>query len=447
MGTAGAQGGAVALADSSGQVPLGRRRRDEVVGRRASHDRSVGRSGTWLARVCVALGASAVLFAVLAPSVDAAYARIEGTVTCDRQVRWVATASTDGTPSERTNNDVVVDYRADGSERWQPAGDPGAFDASNGFRFSGEFRLPDGVDVAQLRVTPRASWGPDEDGAPPGDPRFGRVELPAACATHPLVASVEPDCRTGSAAVVVRNVGDGPDRVRVSVDRVVARELELAPAGTASLEVPVLSGRDTTLRVAAGDFTLAERTVGGSCEPEDAEAVVLERCGPGDAVVLARTVSSSAELRIRVADELVHRSRTDVGVVVQRTLVLPEAAVPVDVEVELDGELASVATVGGCDGPSSGGGPCGGSRTPCASTEAADRGELPPVPPPPLQIELDPSTGLPVTGPWQRALVLLVGGVLLLVGGSAVLAGDRRRPVVSPLAVALAPYRQRWWQD
>jgi hypothetical protein len=246
---------------------------------------------------------------------------------------------------------------------------------------------------------------------------------------------------------VARNVDGGERAVTVAVDRVTVRELRLTGAEPSELTVPVLPGRPTRLGLSVDDTVLVDRAVAGGCAPSPARAVVLERCGPGDAVLLARGDRDGTELRLRVAGSVVHRTTSTADVVTQRTFTVPGRTAPV--QVELGGATAATGAVGACDGPTAGLLSCGSAPgvPPCDEAAAPAPLPPPPAPPPPLALELDPATGLPVTGPWQRALVLLAGGLLLALGGATVLAGDRRLPRSSPLAEALAPYRQRWWRE
>ena len=114
----------------------------------------------------------------------------------------------------------------------------------------------------------------------------------------------------------------------------------------------------------------------------------------------------------------------------------------------LDGDVAATGVIGGCDGPVAGLLSCGTPGWPdCDLSATAPTGPGPPSgQPPPLQID-GGAPVLPRTGPAQRAAGLLLGAALLLGGGVALSARDRRRPRPSVIGAALEPYRQRWWDD
>lgn len=400
------------------------------------------------ARIAVVSGLLLVLLALAAPSAAANYARVAASAGCDRVVTWQASASTEGTDADRTNLRVLVQFRADRTEPWTDAGPEGSFTPSNGFAFSGSFPLPDGVDAVEVKVEPLARWGPDADDAEPGGPRFATAEVPEACDRQPLTASQQVDCETGAVQVRARNLGDRPLTAEVVVDRVVARELPLSPGGEATLSVPVLAGRPTQVEVRSGDLVASSRTSGGDCPAEGPGAVVLERCGTelGRLVVSAGGGGEPVGVEVRVRGTTVDRSRAEPGRVVQRALEVPAQELPV--EVLLDGQVAAAGLVGGCDGPVAGLLSCGtpGHGACDLSSTRPSAPPEPPAPPPPLNLERG-GAELPRTGPAQRAIGLLLGGMLLLGGGASLAARDRRQPAPSVLDEALAPYRQRWWDD
>ena len=391
-----------------------------------------------------------VLLGVVAPPVGANYGRVSARVTCDRAVNWTASASTEGDAQDRTNRRVLVEYRATRGQEpvgeWTAAGPEGSFTADNDFRFTGSFQLPPTSDSADLRVTPLSDWGPDGDGDAPGGPRFSRATLPDGCADQPIVADVAGDCGNGGARVTVRNVGTAPAAVVVAADGVPVRQLQVAPDGTQELIVPVLEGRPSAVRVAAGDFVVAETTVDPDCGIAGPAAVIVERCSGRQAAVFATLGDAPAGAAdIRVGGAIVHTAEMEPGTVLQRTLELP-ASGTTPISVEIAGTTYSSGEIGSCSGPLAGAVSCGtDGLSPCGAGAAGDV-PPPPPPPPPTSIELEDPM-LPRTGPWERAVALTLGGALLLAGGLAVVGRDRRRPRSSPVAAAIAPYRQRWWDD
>lgn len=393
----------------------------------------------------MAIGVACVLFAVVVPTAEATYGRLSAEAGCDRVVEWTASASNAGSDDERTNLDVVVDYREAGDKAWLAAGS-GEFVPENDFSFSGSFELPAGSDVAELRVTPRSDWGPTGDGSAPGDPRFATASVPEVCAAQGLDLDIRPDCASGGAFVELTDLDGGSERAVVSVDRVVVREIDLSGHGSASLLVPLLDDRPTRIEVRNGDVELADRTLRSECDRSGASAVVIERCGARQAQLLANTDSSDTHtVQTRIGGAIVNRVEMTADRELQRTFELPGSGA-VDVEIDIDGSVVAVGDVGGCDGPVAGLVHCGDTGRPSCNT-AADPA-LPPPPPPPesLNIEVTESA-LPLTGPWERGIVLGLGGLLLLTGGLALLGHERGRPRPTPVADSLAPYRQRWWDD
>jgi LPXTG-motif cell wall-anchored protein len=420
---------------------LGRRRGR---GRRAATGRPRA-----AARVAMALGAVLVVLAVVAPAAGANYARLEATAGCDRVVTWRATASVEGSAADRTNDRVAVEFRPTGTDgAWRAAGPEGSFTEGDDFSFTGAFDLPEGVDEVELRVTALVPWGPDRDGASPGAPRFATAAVPSACQGQPLAASQQLDCATGGVTVQARNVGTAALVAEVVVDRNVVRELEVPPGGEATLVVPVLAGRATPVEVRAGSFVASAQVHGADCTVEGPTAVVVERCGAplGRLVVLATGADRAVNAQVVVRGTTVDEASIEPGTVLQRTLEVPATSLPV--EVRLDGQVAAAGRTGGCDGPVAGLLGCGTAGRPACDLSATrpTTPPTPPAPPPPLQIDTG-GAGLPRTGPAQRALGLLLGGVLLLGGGAALAARDRRRPAPSVLGAALEPYRQRWWDE
>jgi LPXTG-motif cell wall-anchored protein len=397
----------------------------------------------------VVAGLVLVVLSVLAPPAGANYARVEAAAGCDRVVTWQASASVEGSDAERTNERVVVEYRAAGSEApWRPAGPEGTFEPANDFAFGGTIELADGVDAVELRVMPLVSWGPDRDGDDPGDPRFATARVPAGCAAAPLVASQSLDCAAGAVSVSTRNAGEQPVRAQVLVDDVAVRTLEVPPNGRQDLVVPVLAGRATQVAVRAGDFVVSDQVQAADCAPDGARAVVLERCDApmGRLVVLASGAGEPTRTEVTVRGSTVVDTEVAAGSVLQRTLDVPAEALPV--EVRLDDQVGAAGSAGGCDGPIAGLLSCGTAAALPTCDLSATRPaavEAPPPPPPPMQV--DRGDVLPSTGPAQRGVGLALGGLLLFGGGGALALRDRRRPVPSALAGVLAPYRQRWWDD
>lgn len=236
---------------------------------------------------------------------------------CDRTVSWRASASTEGTDDERTNNLVVVDdpaRRCTDDDRWRSAGPEGAFSESNDFRFDGSFVLPDGVDQVEVRVRARSRWGAHEDGDEPGEPRFAKVGVPEECAGRPLVATQRLDCASGSVAVRATNAGESPLTAEVVVDRVTVRTMALEPGTSQDLLVPILVVV-LPRSWCADEFVASERVHGADCEVPGPSVVVVERCGAaaGRLMVLATGGDEAVGVDIVVRSVTVDSARAEPG--------------------------------------------------------------------------------------------------------------------------------------
>lgn len=397
------------------------------------------------ARLAVVAGVLVVAVSALAPAAGAAFPQVEAAVGCDRIVTWRASASSEGSDEERTNTSVAVEFRSTADQPWRPAGPTGAFLAEDDFTFTGTFALPEGTDAVELRVRTLVPWGSDQQGDPAGDERFAAAELPGSCARAPLAVRQQLDCAAGAVTVRAEDVGGRATAASVLVDRIEVRRLEIAAGGSAELVVPVLAGRPARIQVRVGDDVISEQVHGADCAPDGPLAVVLERCGApaGRLVVLAASPDASLPAEIRVDGSTVETARAEPGVELRRTLDLPPGER--SVEVLLGDRVVASGRTGACTGAVAGVLGCGtGSRPACGATVPPTSAPVPGPPPP-----LPPETGgaLPHTGPAQRALGLLIGGVLLAGGGVALGARDRRRVLPSALGEAIAPYRQRWWDE
>ncbi|MGB3411577.1 MAG: hypothetical protein WBA45_10290 [Microthrixaceae bacterium] len=424
--------------------------------------RPATRLATWSGRGALIVGIVCLGLGAITPAAGADNARIAAEARCDRVVSWVvqAVADTAGGKADsageanrvRTNEAVEVSYRPAGSEQdtgersWTTV-ETSALNASNDFTFSGSFHLPDSVDSVEVRVLPRTDWA---DGSKAGSPRYAVATVPDECEKFPAVAVVTPNCRSGGAVVELKNAGSSTMDMEVTVDGVAVRKVHLAADTESSLVVPILAGTSSVVRVNAGDFVVAQRKVNADCPVEGPAASILERCPTHQAVVSARLnddksdSGATPEIVIRAAGTIVHKGELTAGKVFQRTLDLPTDE-PVRIEVQIASRTAAIGEIGSCAGPVAGAVSCGGSgQIACAVEPPKPDLKAPPPPPPPLSIELG-SGSLPVTGPWQRAVVLLCGGALLSVGGLALVADQRRRPRPSLLASSVDGYRRQWW--
>ncbi|HTN99453.1 MAG TPA: hypothetical protein VL068_02160 [Microthrixaceae bacterium] len=422
--------------------------------KRVSPRRPATRRATWSGRAALVVGVVCLALGSITPSAGADNARIAAEARCDRVVSWVvqAVAGSDNgsssTTEARSNDSVEVSYRParSGEGDWVPV-ETSKLGVSNDFSFSGSFPLPEAVDSVELRVLPKAKWG---DGAKAGSPKFAVATVPEECDSMPAVAVISPNCAAGGAVVDVKNVGQSPMNLDLTVDRVGVRTFELAAGAGSRVAVPILAGESSVIRVNAGDFVVAQRKVAADCSSSGSSASVLEQCSSRQAVVSASLNSKTApsdgsdEIEIRAAGTIVHKAKLSPGKVFQRTLELPaDGSVPI--EVKLGKRTASIGEFGLCDGPVAGSISCGGpTQVACAVEPPVAELEPPPPPPPPLILDLESGT-LPVTGPWQRAIVLLISGALLSAGGFALLADQRRRPKPSLLASSVGNYRRQWW--
>lgn len=408
-----------------------------------------GPTRSWGARIAVALGATMVLVGLLSPVAGANYARIEARVGCDRVVVWRASASPEGDTADRTNERVRVEYRELGGEEWRLAAPEDSFGAANDYSFGGEFDLPDGADGVEMRVTPLQGWGPGGSGDPAGAPRFATVELDPDCGSVPVVASVRTDCARGAATVELTSRTGSEQVTEVAADGVVLRSVVVG-AESRTVEVPLLPGAVTPVSVRVGGETVESVDAGGECSARPGSAVVLEQCAPDDAtpdraVVLAVGGAEESTVEVRLSGTMVQRATLEADGDLRRVIDLPETEEVVRVVV--DDTTVSAGPVGSCTGAVLGALPCGdGWPTTCDEAAAATTVEPPPPPPPPLVLDLEASE-LPLTGPSGWSIGLAAAGVLVALGGAAILAAERRRPVPSVLGPAVEAYRRPWWDD
>lgn len=395
------------------------------------------------------VGVVLIGLAVLAPAAGATYARVEAVAGCDGVVTWRASASSDGSDDERTNTSVLVEFRTDRDRTWRAAGPVGAFEPSNDFAFGGTVELPEGSSEMELRVTPQVRWGADRSGDQPGSARFATASVPEECEQSPLVVSQNLDCDRGVAVIEARNVGDAPLTTQVLVDQVEVRSFVVDPDARRSFLVPVLKGRDARIQVASDGFVASDQILGADCDRDEASAVVLERCGApaGRLAVLVGAADDPVDFEILVDGTVVDSGSLSASEDVRRTLGIPGGAVAI--QVTIDDRPVSQGTTGGCEGSFAGLLACGGTGLPACGTPVSDPYVPTTTPPsvPPTTVPAPREPVLPHTGPAQRAVGLLLGGLLLAVGGMTLGARDRRRPTPSVLADAIAPYRQRWWDQ
>lgn len=378
----------------------------------------------------------AVLVLTIAPAA-ASYPQIRAEVGCDHVVRWTASAAPSEDPAERTNAAVeVARLGADGE--WVGLGEPVAFDESNDYTASGSFVLESRATSVRLRVTALQGWGPGGSAGAPGEPRYATARVPEGCDDVPVAVSHRLDCATSAVDLDVSarpgEVDPGERRpLRVRVDGVVVRSIPVPEPS--ELRVPIAPGTDSRVQVDWDRISLVDVEVGSGCDDDTPRGVVIERCGPGSAV-LAVAAPQGSRVDLRVGGQLALREPVPAGDRLVHYLALPPEPAPV--EILIDDAAVGVGTIGGCDAP-------------VAGVASCPSGDCPSAPEPSATGSTDGShddgDSLARTGPWERAVVGLIAAGLLLGGGAALYTAERFRPTHRSSWAAIAPYRQTWWDE
>ena len=129
---------------------------------------------------------------------SAHHAEVVATVACNGTVNWTATAwiPPDGNPVERENPDVIVYYQHNGVGTHHAVGS-GAFNAGNGYSFSGQFAYPAGIDVIFVTVEVVGTWG---NGQPGGSTWYVLLSEPNPCQEESTTTTAESTTTTTEAA-------------------------------------------------------------------------------------------------------------------------------------------------------------------------------------------------------------------------------------------------------
>lgn len=410
----------------------------------APRTRSTARLGAGCG--AIAVGVLLALLAAFAPAAGASFAQIRAEVGCDRQVRWSASAGTEGTDVDRTHDAVRVERRY-GDGPWEPVGPDVSFDPANRFTAQGSFALPEDVDAVALRVQPTGPWA---SGSPPGDARYGEARLPDACAAAPIAVTRRFDCDVEGLVIVARSLAEHPLPLDVRIDDSVVHSAELAAGSTSEVVLPLLGGSESRLGVDSGEVRLVDDVIRSECDPrtERTAVGVLRRCTPGTGVLTARGGVAESRVDVLVGGELVARESLPAEAALRRVFSVADPSAPI--EVSVDGQRAALGPLGPCDSPVAGVLQCSGDGAgPCTDPVPLDAAA---AEQPGDRALTDPASSvgiesLPSTGPLQRAVLLAAAALLLVVGGGAVVASDRSIREVSLLQSSVDQYRQRWWSD
>jgi uncharacterized repeat protein (TIGR01451 family)/LPXTG-motif cell wall-anchored protein len=150
----------------------------------------------------IAIVAASIAVPFLGGVASAHHSEITGSTDCTGTVSFTATAwdtspyEWASDPSFRTNTDVRVWYTAGGG---QVEVARGAFNAGNGFSFSGTFAWPAGATSITLFVQEQVLW---ESGGEIGDPRSTKVRAPSSCGSNPSTSSSW-QCANGNGEITV----------------------------------------------------------------------------------------------------------------------------------------------------------------------------------------------------------------------------------------------------
>ena len=234
----------------------------------------------------VVLGLVLVVLAAVAPAAGANYARVEASVGCDRVVTWRGERLERRRPRSSARTSGCAVRVPPGRRRRSMDGPPARRAASPPTTTTaspGSFELPDGVDAVELRVTARSPWGAERRRRCTRAIRGSRsAELPAGvrgpAARRPASGSTARPARSRSGP---RNVGRGPpDAPRSSSTASIVRSVDLA-AGAAedARRTGARRQADADRRCAPTTRGAPSRSRAPTARSTGPTAVVVERCG------------------------------------------------------------------------------------------------------------------------------------------------------------------------
>lgn len=130
-------------------------------------------------RLVVVVAFAAGLAAWAAQAANAWYSVVSGSMACSGVVSWTATAWSGPTPASRENPEVYVWVSTDGGSTYTQVG-TGAFDAADGYSFSGTWSNAGAATTVTLKVQEQVPW-PGDGGDTPGPPHYATVVPPSNC--------------------------------------------------------------------------------------------------------------------------------------------------------------------------------------------------------------------------------------------------------------------------
>lgn len=260
-------------------------------------------------RVRIGAGISLALAVVVgilsfAPAAFAHHSEITGSATCAQQVSWTASAwaTTDG--DRRVNTSVKVWYVVnDGPDSGATATvGTGAFLASNGYAFSGQFPWPSaGAQALTLYVQEQVGWGANQNLAGVSAPRSTVVTLPSDCPSTPSV-SASVACADGDGvATLILSAKGGTKAVTFVVTDPVTKATTtkvVAPGATTSVTVGGLPDGQVTIPVTA-DGKAYDQSVTVTCDRPSVPKVSSQvSCTDGDGTVVVTLQSTGGDLPV-----------------------------------------------------------------------------------------------------------------------------------------------------
>jgi LPXTG-motif cell wall-anchored protein len=230
---------------------------------RTSH-RSLTRSHARrpVARLAVALALVLGLMGLGMGPASAHHPEITAAADCDGKVTWTARSWSTGL--QGTNPDIRVERSVAGGAWTEIA--KGAFDAANGYKFSGSFDagLPYPSSV-QLRVKSLASWA----NGSAGGQTFGPVTVtfPTDCvppAEAKPTAAITADC-TGFTATLANLDGTAPALFTLVAPDGTTEDVTVPAGEQTTRTYPVTEDTPATVKVLVAGKTIAEKTYTADC--------------------------------------------------------------------------------------------------------------------------------------------------------------------------------------
>jgi hypothetical protein len=194
-------------------------------------------------------------------SAFAHHADVTATVDCSGLVSYTVTSwQTNDGPDHRVNNSVGVDVNGIA----QPSG---AFNAANGYQFSGSYQLAAPLPASVTVTAHPGPFGSTGQYANSGTPTSGAQTVPPCPAQppHPTATIGSVDCATGGTLVTLGNTGGQDATIRITKDGATFEDVVVAPGATVTRTVPVAEDTTALIALTSGGATIASSSVHADC--------------------------------------------------------------------------------------------------------------------------------------------------------------------------------------